>query len=173
MSHVCDHVSFVWETISPSVKDTWNLFNGRGEDACRQSFIPIVKIHFPPVGIDALANQSVVSHKWVDPVTGFMIQPGLRFCKPRCGGAYTVGMLCPLYLLCEFSLKNFALLSSCECRHGACLDCWHDSFKRPALKHRPGSRGLGDETSISITVMVKVNKRPLLCKFLFSSVPGA
>lgn len=59
--HVCDHVSFVWETISPSVKDTRSLFNGRGEDACRQSFIPITKIHLPPAGIDAPVNHSVVS----------------------------------------------------------------------------------------------------------------
>jgi len=57
--HVCDHVSFVWETESPSVKGTWNLFNGRGVDACRQPFIPIV--HIPPAGVDALVNHPVVS----------------------------------------------------------------------------------------------------------------
>jgi hypothetical protein len=31
------------------------------EDACRQSFIPIAKIHLPPAGIDAPVNHSVVS----------------------------------------------------------------------------------------------------------------
>ena len=72
-------------------------FNGRGEDACRQSFIPIAEIHLPPAGIDALVNHSVVSHKWVDPVTGFH-DPGLTLCWPRCGGVYAVIMLCPLPL---------------------------------------------------------------------------
>ena len=47
--------------ISVCQKTHGNLFNGRGEDACRQSFIPIAKIHLPPAGIDALVNHSEVS----------------------------------------------------------------------------------------------------------------
>lgn len=47
-------------------------FNGRGEDACRQSFIPIAKIHFPPAGIDALVNHFVVS------ISGSIQLPGSR-----------------------------------------------------------------------------------------------
>lgn len=55
------------------------------------------RFHLPPAGIDALVNHSVVSHKWVDPVTGFH-DPGLTLCWPRCGGVYAVIMLCPLPL---------------------------------------------------------------------------
>jgi hypothetical protein len=49
-------------------------FNGRGEDACRQSFIPIAKIHLPPAGIDALVNHSVVSISGSIQLPVFMIQ---------------------------------------------------------------------------------------------------
>ena len=59
-------------------------------------------------------------------------------------------MLCPvsvfLYLLCEFSTQNFALLSPHVTIRAQ--DVGMLTLNEPVLKRGPKSRGLGDETSI-------------------------